>query len=342
MSTADADGSPKRRRENPLESGLPPEFTKLRYHGKHTKAISCLKCAPTSREGSLALVATGSSDNTIKLWDVTSSSGSSPSTFKGHASGINDLDWSSDSRYVASASDDKNIRIWDAPTGMPLVELRGHTSFVFAVAFNASANLLVSGGFDENVKLWDPRTGNCVSTIPAHSEPITGVSFNRDGTCIVSSSFDGLVRIWDTATSSCLRTFYAEGNPPVSSVSFSPNGKFVLAGTLDDKLRLWNVSNVNGEGGVAKTYVGRHNTKFCCGSAFSVSNPDRQRILAGSEDGSVYIWSINSRNLTQVLKDAHSDIVLAVDASKEREFIATGGSEKDKTVKFWTPTKADN
>jgi hypothetical protein len=36
--------------------------------------------------------------------------------------------------------------------------------------------------------------------------------------------------------------------------------------------------------------------------------------------------------------DAHSDIVLAVDASQEREFIATGGMEKDKTVKFWVPS----
>ena len=89
----------------------------------------------------------------------------------------------------------------------------------------------------------------------------------------------------------------------MSFVKFSPNGKFVLAGTLDDKLRLWNVSNVNGEGGVVKTYIGRQNTKFCCSSAFSVFNLDRQRILAGSVNGSVYIWSINSRNLTQILKE---------------------------------------
>jgi COMPASS component SWD3 len=185
---------------------------------------------------------------------------------------------------------------------MPLVELRGHTSFVFTVAFNASANLLVSGGFDENVKMWDPRTGTCVSTIPAHSEPITGVSFNRDSTCIASSSFDGLVRVWDTATSSCLRTFYAEGNPPVSSVKFSPNGKFVLAGTLDDKLRLWNVSNINGDGGCAKTYLGHSNTKFCINSAFSVANKEKQRIITGSEDGGVYIYGINDRELKQKVR----------------------------------------
>lgn len=51
-------------------------------------------------------------DKLIKLWDTYT--GHLLSTLEGHNEGINDLAWSVDSVYVASASDDKSIRIWSA------------------------------------------------------------------------------------------------------------------------------------------------------------------------------------------------------------------------------------
>lgn len=284
-------------------------------------------------------------------------------TLQGHARGINDVAWSPTAEYLATASDDKNLRIWDAETGDALVEFRGHTNFVFSCVFNPQSNLLVSGSFDETVKLWDVRSGDCVSTLPAHSDPVTGVDFNRDGTCIVSGSHDGLIRIWDTMTGECLKTIYAGGNPPVSFVRFSPNGKFVLSGTLDSTLRLWRVgdresavdaataalaggpvgdASALGGGGArcTKTYNGGHqNSKFCIFSTFAVANPRRQSVVTGSEDGSVYVYDLQKRNVRQVLK-AHKDAVLAVGAHDTRDLLASGGMTEDKTVRFWVPAAA--
>lgn len=217
------------------------------------------------KSNSLALCASASADASVKVWDIThsmisnlssSSVGEEEEHFKnsqlmkpiqclyGHTRGINDVVWSRTSSYIATASDDKTLRLWDVETSDTLVEFKGHTNFVFSTKFSPqSSNLLVSGSFDETVRLWDVRSGKCVMTIPAHSDPVTAVDFNRDGTCIVSASHDGLIRIWDTATGECFKTIYADGNPPASFCKFSPNGKYVLAGTLDDKMRLWRISS---------------------------------------------------------------------------------------------------
>lgn len=329
-----------------------PPYVAIPFHGEHRRAISALSFAPNrSDDGrecdSPVLIASASADTTVKVWNIPESlieeAQASPQyaevsekggwwcssavprvTLVGHTRGINDVCWSrSCRRYIATASDDKTLRLWDSATGVELVEFRGHASFVFACKFNPQSNLLVSGSFDETVKLWDVRSGDCISTLPAHSEPVTSVDFNRDGTCVASSSHDGLIRIWDVFSGECLKTLYAQGNPPVSYLSYSPNGRYILASTLDSKLRLWDTTakyHPKVEWSLdehfdpnqpfrkrltglkcAKTYSGHFNTKFCTFAAFCVANPNRQLIACGSEDGNVYLYGLHSRAIEQVL-----------------------------------------
>lgn len=307
-----------------------------------------------------AICASASSDGTVKIFDLGSSAVSDaqqqqqqqPSdskkylltptaTLVGHSRGINDVAWSQDAPMIATASDDKTLRLWDGVTGDALVEFRGHDNFVFCTQIYQ--NLLVSGSFDETVKLWDVRTGACVSTLPVHSDPVTAVCFNRDGTCLVSASHDGLIRIWDVATGECLKTIFASGNPPVSHVTYSPNGKYILAGTLDSKLRLWPVSK-RGSNKCTKTYETPElhvNTKYCVVSQFLTSRPDRQCIVTGSETGKLILYDINSRKVHQVL-EGHKDAVLAVDAHDGQELIASGGMTMDRTVQFWAPANTSS
>ena len=63
----------------------------------------------------------------------------------GHSRGINDITWSTNAQYVATASDDKTLRLWNVETGDAYVEFKGHSNFVFSCRFNPQSNLLVSG-----------------------------------------------------------------------------------------------------------------------------------------------------------------------------------------------------
>lgn len=134
-------------------------------------------------------------------------------------------------------------------------------------------------------------------------------------------------RIWDTATGQCLQTLVHEDNAPVVSVRFSPNGKYVLAWTLDGCIRLWDYV----EGLCKKTYQGHENQKYSIGGAFGVYG-NEAFVVSGSEDGSIVLWDVKSKNILQRLY-GHDGVVLWVETHPFLDMLVSGGL--DQKVKIW-------
>src|SRR5262249_24932458 len=97
-----------------------------------------------------AHVATGSNDDTVRLWDV--ASGHSR-VLAGHQGAVKMVAFSPDSQTLASASHDRTIRIWDVATGAARV-LAGHGGGVSAIAFSPDGRRLASGSDDDAVRWW--------------------------------------------------------------------------------------------------------------------------------------------------------------------------------------------
>jgi WD40 repeat protein len=119
----------------------------------HTDAVGSLAWRGCNTIfGGLCLLASGSDDGTIQLWDVNALD-KKLATLTGHTSLVQSLAWSPDGSKLASGDWEGTIRVWDAATGASLATLTGHTSSVASLAWSPDGSKLASEG-DGTVRVW--------------------------------------------------------------------------------------------------------------------------------------------------------------------------------------------
>jgi WD40 repeat protein len=96
------------------------------------------------------IIASGSFDNTIKLWNL---QGKKLRTFKVD-SGVRSVSFSPDGKIIASGNADNTIRLWDLE-GKKLLTLAGHRNRVRVVAFSPKNEMIASGSIDNTIKVWN-------------------------------------------------------------------------------------------------------------------------------------------------------------------------------------------
>ena len=214
----------------------------------HTDDVTSLAFKPNSY-----LLASGSGDNTIRIWDVGDNTNlRHVRTLRGHTDDVWSVAWSPDGRTLASASDDGTVRLWNPNNGINFAVLRGHTDTLSCVAWSPDGRILASGSSDYTVRLWSPDTHGTLRVLRGHGSNISWLAFHPDGQTLASGSYDLTIRLWNPNTGAHKATLRGSGsgrNPLV----FSPNGQ-ILAGTRDNyrDISLWRLvtADVTGNGKV--------------------------------------------------------------------------------------------
>ncbi|ERF68387.1 hypothetical protein EPUS_06803 [Endocarpon pusillum Z07020] len=274
----------------------------------------------------LTRLASGSQDNTVKIWDA--SSGECLQTLEGHSGSVNSVAFSHDSTRLASGSQDSTVKIWDASSGECLQTLEGHSGSVNSVAFSHDSTRLASGSQDSTVKIWDASSGEYLQTLEGHGSWVCSVAFSHDSTRLASGSEDSTVKIWDASSGECLQTL--EGHSGwVCSVAFSHDSTRLASGSQDSTVKIWDASS----GEYLQTLEGHS------GSVNSVAfSHDSTRLASGSQDSTVKIWDASSGECLQTLK-GHSGWVCSVAFSYDSTRLASGA--EDSTVKIWDASSGE-
>ena len=190
----------------------------------HTGVVASLAFKPNSY-----LLASGSEDKTIRIWDVGDNTNlRHVRTLRGHTDWVGSVAWSPDGKTLASTSADGTVRLWNPDNGINFAVLRGHTEEVMCVAWSPDGRILASGSKDKTVRLWNPDTHGTLRVLRGHTEWASALAFSPNGQTLASGSADRTIRLWNPNTGAHKATLKG-GYNNVTTLAFSPNGQ-ILAG----------------------------------------------------------------------------------------------------------------
>lgn len=141
------------------------------------------------------MIASASSDYTIKLWDNTNMwAGHSYQSFKIHSAPVKSCHFSCDNKLIVSGSDDKSVKIFSIFDKKVVSVLNGHENWLKSTRFSNDSSAILSASDDKKVKLWDVVKETCIYDF-VHPGFVNSVRFHPDDTCFASSCHDKKIRV---------------------------------------------------------------------------------------------------------------------------------------------------
>ena len=210
----------------------------------------------------------------LELWDL--GDGNKLRSSFCHDDWVRACAYSRDGQLIASASDDRTIRIWNANLEHQTI-LQGHVGWVTDCAFSPDGSWLLSSSHDGTLRMWNVLTGECERVLKGHTNWVLCCDFDQSGRFAVSGSKDTTISIWDVITGQRVCTLVGH-NGSVSQCLYTCNPNLVVSVSFDRTMRLWSVPQ---EREVARWVT---DTGLTCCSC----HPDGQRYVVGDEFGQTH------------------------------------------------------
>ncbi|MGV9678821.1 nSTAND1 domain-containing NTPase [Nocardia sp. NPDC003482] len=269
-----------------------------------------------------------------EVWDLTSDAGPRALLGTKDSHALDATAMSPDGRWLASASSDVGVRVWDLATEAEARVLPDSaTRVVRAVAVSTDGRWIVaddSTGDNGSMLVWDLATGVGPRVLPGPGKIGTAASLaiSPDGRWIVAAGYsaaDESVRIWDLATDAGPRALPDIKHHSVEAAAVSPDGRWVVTAYYGDAVRVWDLATGAAPRALPET---------AAGNTYSVAvSPNGRWIVGADRAGTVRVWDLTSDASPRVLPDTRSGTARSVAVSPDGRWVMDIDSEG--VVRVW-------
>ena len=271
------------------------------------------------------LLASGSGDETIRLWDPRN--GRLQKVLTGHTAAVRALAFSTDGRFLASGGRDRTWRIWEAKTGKEQATLSTRFGNIRSLTFSPDGQTLATGGDGGSVYLWDWQAKKQRKVMKSGFGIVFAIAYSPDGRLLATGNSDALVHLWDPSSGRQQDTLSGHRGA-VHTIAISPHGDLLASGGADKTIRLWDLGTGNERG----VFTGH--TDAIQSVTFS---PDGQTIVSGAKDGTIRLWDWKSGRELHTLSKQRGP-VWTLTFSPDGKSIASGGRDRAVRLQSFRPS----
>lgn len=278
-----------------------------------------------------ALLASGSHDSSVRIWDLRQADLREPvRILRHHTRPVRSMAVDPAGRLLATGGVDTFVTIWDVQSGQVLHTLTDHAACLNMVAFSRNGRQVAVLDINDTIGVWDAQSGKQQDSYRIYHSAIPAIAASPDGRLLVSGGAEQSIYLWDIRipTAARLVTRLHGHRQRVESIAFSKDGVTVASGDQTGAIRVWNVRT-----GASRTLAGH--TGMIAELAF---HPDGQHLASASADASVRIWDLQSQGHPRVLR-GHTNIVGCCNFSRDGRWLASGSM--DRTVRLWDVASGD-
>lgn len=303
----------------------------------HTAPVRALTISVSGR-----VLASGSDDQTIKLWNP--ATGALLQTLTGHRERIKSIVITPDDQTLISSSFDNTIKFWNTQTGKEISTITEKTG-VRAMLLTPDGQTLITGSGDQTIKFRNLKTRKIDRILKVET---TVLAISRDGKTLFSGGENGgRIRVWSMVTGKQLRTF----TPPLPkksdlingserpsapiTLTVSNDGKMLLCGGHDDSFQSGGVRTTDGKGFKAwDLNTGKlvHNLSLGTNIDALIISPDSKTFIAGGLGRKIVLRDIKTGESIMELA-GHAGGIYGLAFSSDGKILYSGSG--DKSIKIW-------
>lgn len=267
------------------------------------------------------LIVTCSDDNTIKIWQLSSSR--CINTYIGHTDNIFSIEKINDD-LIVSGSFDETIKLWRISTGECLKTMIGHQGKVFGI-IKMSDETVISCSEDKTIKTWNINTGECLSSFYCETDDRIALLKVNDS---VIASGTLVVRLWSPDDGEFFSEFIGHEACINSLIMITD---FVLASGSNDKtIKLWKINT----GICIKTL-----TSDSC--VYVLLKMSGNLIVSGCQNKTIILWDISTGECLQNFNN-HSNYIWSLAKLNDSLFLSGASDNTIRINKIETAHTIEN